>query len=427
MQLQGIKQKIQRIQRQEVFLIGVVLFSLFLLAGCTTKKAVDEYSISNEEFFQGTSSLEMEFQRGTPPEKAFEDSLVDVVLDVKNTGAYLLNGFVTLIFEKDFVCIADDNGECVADMYQPSVARQVQAQIQEKQKRIVELYQQIDDIHAGRNSGDANALEAQAVQLRSEVAALKKSVSSTNPDKTKWLNLEGKGIFTPEGESNVLVYHLKTKALPSLKTQQETQLIAASCYAYATTLNDQVCIDTNINKLKVFQGSCQQQDLTSSGQGAPLSIDRVAVSMMQQNAEYMRPVFEIHVRNAGDGKVINKERIEQACTSQGLEKRDYNMVFLNSFVLSNAAYSYQFNGYDEKTGKEAVDGNDRDAFDCYPNPLILKEGEDNYFRCALKHDLMEDAFKAAQASYQTPLHIDLSYGYQFSRSTTMMIEKEVRY
>ena len=411
---------------KKIILFVGMLFLLSFLVGCG-QKDVDEYYISNEEFFRGTDGFAMEFRRGVVPDSLLDDTLFSAVLQLHNKGAYYLNGFITLIFEKDFICIADDSGACVEYNVQQVSGTHLKDQITQKQQRIVALYKMIDEVHAGRQSGDASALAAEARGLRDDIQVLKKSVPLTNPFKTKWIGLEGKSFFTPGGEQDEVRYTLKTKPLPSLKTKHTTQLIATSCYEYATSFTDEVCIDTNVNKLKIFEGTCEAEDVTSSGQGSPVLIERVEVTMLQDTADYVRPQFNIHVRNAGKGKVINAEKVEEACSSAGLEKRDYNAVFLNTFMLSNAAYSYTFDGYDPATGREVVSSYDQDTVECYPNPLILRKGEDNYFRCAVQRGLSDEAFRTSQASYKTPVQIDLSYGYQFSQSVSLDVEKDVVY
>ena len=408
-------------------LTTLFLFILSILTACSGTKNVDEYYISNEAFFTGIKGVSVNFQRDSPPEKVLEDSLFEVVLDAKNEGAYYSNGFVTLIYEEDFVCIVDDSGECVQYDVNQVMGLNVRGSIKEKQDGIIAIYKKLDDINSGNDIGDMNALQAEALRLREEIKSLKKSIPLTNPFKTRWIGIEGKSFFTPDGESDLIVYDLKAKKLPSLKTKHETQIIASTCHEYATSFTDEVCIDTNVNKLKIFEGSCTVEDITSSGQGSPVIIEKIESTMRKETVDYIRPTFNIYVRNAGKGKAINKNKVEEACSSMGLEKRDYNAIFLDNFIISNAAYVYSFNGYDPATGKEKEKSNDGDTIECYPNPLILRKGEQNYFRCTLKKNIFADAFRTDQASYATPIQIDLSYGYQFSETKTVEIEKNVLY
>lgn len=405
----------------------MLLSVIITLMSCSSKKAVDEFYISNEEFYRGTNGLFLDFSQGTPPEQTLENNLLDVVLDLHNQGAYFLNGFVTLIFEKDFLCIVDASDECVDYAVVSPSNKQIQQQITNKQQQIVGLYKQLDMAYALPDNTDIGALQGQAKQLHDELLTLKRTVPVINPYKTQLISLEGKSFFMPEGEQDILRYQLKAKLLPSLKTVQDTPLVVTACYDYATTFNDEICIDTNMNALKTFTGGCKVTDLSSSGQGSPIVVERVNVHMLSESNDYVRPVFEMYVRNAGVGQVINKEKIESACSSQGLTKQDYNAVFLQSFMLSNAAYSYVFNGYDEKTGREITDTNDRDLFECSPNPLILQEGKDNYFRCSLKKGVQDETFSTRQASYDTPIQIELSYGYQIIQQKKIRIEKEKVY
>lgn len=407
--------------KKEIFLLGIIVF--ILLTSCTSQKKVDEYFISNKEFFTGTSGLEVEFQKGIPPDKIAENNLIDVMLDIHNKGAYYLNGFITLIFEENLMCIVDDGGECVEYDASTVSGINVQEKIREKQTKIVEIYKRLDNINAGRDSGDLNALQAEAKTLREDIKNLKQSIPLTNPMKTKWIGLEGKTFFTPSGENEIVQYMLKTKSLPSLKTKQDTQVIATACYEYATTFTGEVCVDTNINKGSLFKGSCIAKDITSGSQGSPIVIEKVSVKALRDSPQYIRPAWDIQIKNAGNGRVINKEKIEEACSSAGLQTRDYNLVVLDKVILSNAAYQYTFNGLDPITRTERKDENDHDTIECSPNPLILKEGEQSIFHCAIKKGLQDAAFSTDQPPYTTPIQIDLSFGYQFSRTVPVTIEK----
>ncbi len=237
------------------------------------------------------------------------------------------------------------------------------------------------------------------------------------------VTLEGKSIFNYEGGFDVLSYKAKAKSAGALSKKHDIDLVATACYEYSTVWNQEICIDTDINDMNVFVGSCKAENINLGTQGAPLAITNIDYSMILTGTGYVRPFFKIYVENVGNGKIINKEKFEKACTATGLTSRDYNMVFLKKFVLSSDDILYTFNGYDPKTGKELNSETGRDSITCRPNPLILQNDGDDYITCILNEDITLDQFSLNQAPYTTQISLQFDYGYTLSESKSVTIEK----
>ncbi len=399
-----------------------VLFVLLLfLASCTSQT---QTHLSNEDFWEGSDGLTFSFVDENPPETVYEDTPFNIVLQIDNLGAHTLTGFMTLSIEDDYMCLVDDNNEC-------STFTAVDTETLSVKSDIEDYYAAIDqytkDLTATTDADEQTALRAQIQTARKNIETLKDSIAVSNPYKTKWFSLEGKSIFNYVGGSDTLTYKAKAKSAGTLSESHDVAVVATSCYEYTTVWNQDVCIDTDVSKMNVFPGSCKTEDIGLSSQGAPVAITSIEPIMIPTGTGYLRPMFKIYVSNVGNGNVINKDKIEQACTATGLNSKDYNMIFLKSFVLSNEDVSYDFNGYDPKTGRELNPGTDGDLISCSPNPLILKGDGTDYITCVLNDDLELDQFSLNLAPYMTQLSLQLDYGYTLSQSQTITIQKILTY
>lgn len=398
-----------------------ISFILLFLLGCTSQT---QTHLSNEDFWTGSDGLLFSFVDENPPQTVYEETPFNIVLEVENLGAHTLTGFMTLSIEDDYMCLVDENNEC-------STFTAVDTQTLSIKSEIEDYYAAIDqytkDLAATTNSDEQNSLRSQIQTARKNIETLKDSVAISNPYKTKWFSLEGKSIFNYDGGSDILTYKAKAKSAGALSESHEVTVVATSCYEYTTTWNQNVCIDTDVNKMNVFAGSCVSEESSLSPQGAPLAITQIQPSMLPTGTGYLRPLFKIYISNVGNGQIINKVKKEQACTATGLSSKDYNMVFLKAFVLSSQDISYDFNGYDPKTAKELNQGEDGDLISCSPNPIILKGDGNDYVTCVLNSGLELDQFSLNQAPYMTQLSIQLDYGYMLSESKTLTIQKIVTY
>ncbi|MBI5072485.1 hypothetical protein HZA99_01570 [Candidatus Woesearchaeota archaeon] len=403
-----------------VFFLLLSILILFFTS-CTPQT---QTHLSNEDFWTGSDGLSFSFIDENPPETVYEETPFTIALQVENLGAHTLTGFMTLSIEDDYLCLVDENNEC-------STFTAVDTQTLSIKSEIEDYYAAIDqytkDLAATTDADEQNTLRREIQTARKNIETLKDSVPVRNPYKTRLFSLEGKSIFNYEGGSDIISYKAKAKSAGALSESHEVTVVATGCYEYTTTWNQNICIDTNVNNMMVFPGSCKTEDIGLTDQGAPVAITEIKPTMLPTGDGYLRPMFQIYVSNVGNGNVINKDKTQQACTATGLNSKDYNMVFLKSFVLSSQDISYDFNGYDPKTGKELNPGTDGDFISCSPNPLILKDTGNDYITCVLNEGLTLDQFSLNQAPYMTQLSVQLDYGYTLSQSKTMTIQKILTY
>ena len=400
---------------KKYFVIVVAL----LLASCGYNEST--VHISNEDFWEGTDGLVFEFVNENPPDVIYENTPFDIAFDVQNLGAHMLTGYMTLSVEDDYMCLLDDNNECSTFNPSQKLPALVEAQLAEYDAAIAQYRTELQSV----TDADQQAELMKNIQTKQRAKqSVQSLVTIENPYKTLLFTLEGKSIFNYEGGSDVLSYKAKAKSAGTLSEKHTVQIIATACYEYTTQWNQDICIDTDINKMNIFPGACEATDVTLSGQGAPLAITTIESKMLPTGTGYIRPMFIIYVANSGNGRIINKDKFQQACTATGLESRDYNMVFLKEFVLSTEELKYDFNGYDTTRGKEIGAGEDGDTITCSPNPLILKNDGNDYITCIVNEDEAEqDMFSLNQAPYTTQISMQFDYGYTLSQSKEVTIQK----
>ena len=402
------------------FHLVTFLFLLFILS-CTSQPNIPT---SNEQFWEGTEGLTFSFVEENPPEEVYEDMLFSIALELQNKGAHTLSGFLTLSIEDDYLCLVDENNECSTFNAVDQLSLSVRDEIQ---NYYIAIDQYTKELTLATDQETKDALKEKIQTARVNIQRLQKTSAVANPYKTKWISLEGKSIFNYEGGTTVISYPAKAKTAGSLSEKHLVEVVATACYEYTTVWNQEICIDTDINKMNTFPGACEATDVSLSGQGAPLAITKIETKMLPTGTGYIKPMFRIYVENSGNGKIINKEKIEHACTATGLSNKDYNMVFLKSFMLSSEQFLYDFNGYDPATNRELNPGTDGDLISCTPNPLILKNDGNDYITCIVADGLEWDMFSMNQAPYMTTIALQFDYGYTLSKSQQMTIQKILTY
>ncbi len=212
-------------------------------------------------------------------------------------------------------------------------------------------------------------------------------------DESIRFNLKGKSISLPTGDQLVKIIKAKTKKIGGQSEKHESTILANVCYQYQTKKDITTCIDTDVYDLKKMQKVCRVKDITLAPQGAPVSITKVESEMLPVDDDNLiKPAFKIHIKNVGNGEVIDKDKISDICSSDPLNYKELNIVDIK-VMLSN------------------------EELECKPIPLKLKYGDD-VVRCILEKGVPKE-----RATYTTPLTIELNYGYTYSISKKITIKK----
>jgi len=240
----------------------------------------------------------------------------------------------------------------------------------------------------------------------------------TNERARKNIEIKGKSIFSPNGDQELITINARTKKIGAQSETQPSTILATACYPYKTIFGASVCIDTDIYGTRRGKKVCRTGELKfSEGQGAPVAITKIETRMLPQDKDFVKPHFLIHIENKGNGEVVNLSNTEQACTSERLDYRAFNTIRINA-TLSGQLLDCRIN-------KE-----DPEAEPPPPAPAVIRLRDKEYIlRCTLEKigDEVEDLIEISRDAYTAPLRIELDYGYTFTISKDIIIEKVLTY
>ena len=216
------------------------------------------------------------------------------------------------------------------------------------------------------------------------------------------LPIDGKSIFNPKGEGDLITINAKAKTIGAQSETQSSTILATACYPYKTILGTSVCIDNDIYGTKRGEKACSVTDLTfGDGQGAPVAVTKVETRMLPEG-DKVKPLFLIHIKNQGNGEVVKLSEVENVCTGEQLDYTDFNTLLISA-SLSGISLDCRV----KKEGPEAEPP--------APVTIRLREKED-LVSCTGDVVELEDA-------YVSPLKVELEYGYTFTISKDIIIEK----
>ena len=236
------------------------------------------------------------------------------------------------------------------------------------------------------------------------------------------ISIEGKSVFNPKGGEDFVNSNAEAKKIGPQSEKHPSTILATACYPYKTILDTSICIDTDVLGQRRGQKSCIAKDLSfGEGQGAPVAITKIETRMLPQDNAKVKPHFIIHVKNAGNGQVIkngiaeksnpsnlkeiNKNAIEKACSSESLSYKDFNVL------NAKASLSGVILDCDPKEGMQQT------------AEIRIKDKED-IVRCTYEGDAKNvGGIDASLDPYTAQLKIELDYGYTFTISKDIIIEK----
>jgi len=304
-----------------------------LVLGCTIGGGGGQLTVSNVR--KGTDGLKMEFIDEFPPKTVFEASRIILGVQLENEGATdIESGIVTASLEQDYMRLLQWNRD---------------------------------------------------IGLR------------TSRVNTAVFDLDGKRIGNPVGGKLVATADISTLVLERQTETHTSTIVVTACYAYQSIFQDSVCIDTNIFGTDAREKICEVKDLSSGGQGGPVGIKKVEISMLpHSDREKVIPQFTFHIVNGGGGEIVDPGQLESVCSSAALDRDTFNKVKVNAVL-----------------GDQRLTCN-------------LKEGEffllpkRKTFSCRLIEGLSK-----RRGSYIAPLIVTLDYGYTQSISKKVEIRRIV--
>lgn len=202
--------------------------------------------------------------------------------------------------------------------------------------------------------------------------------------------LEGKSQFNPEGGYTTVEFTTSNVALPASMPNYRPTFMLTACYPYKTIATPLVCIDPNPLDPTPDKACTVQKVYGTGSQGAP-----VAVESVESEARPSGMYFRIHIINTAggtqqaSGTVFDQTKLG-SCPG-GLQYRDLGMI---NFRVSVAGQ----------------------PLECEPKTGTLRLINDRGTLFCKMRDLQQ------VPAYQTPLEIELSYGYKSSIAKMVDIE-----
>ncbi len=379
--------------------ITLMLMVIFLLAIVACGTDSNKRPITEVDIRKGTDGLIMEFLPNAPPINVFAESGFPISLKLENAGAFdivennketsqIEGGIVVFGFEKAYIGLVS------------KIKEEVMKVSDEEKKILPGNGINIDEIKTLSNKNQEDLTNEERDKIQKFVDTL------TNFRAKKEFNIKGKSIYSPLGDEEFINVNARARTIGPQSETHPSAIFATACYPYETVFGDSVCIDTDIigeSKGKV----CTAKDLTfTKGQGAPVAVTKVETRMLPQDDGKIKPHFLIHVKNAGNGEVIDPGKIEVACKSEALDYRDFNTIIVSASL----------SGTQLRCSKDAG---------AVPGPVTirLREKED-LIRCT--YDGKDDdkgGIDAGLDAYVAPLKVELDYGYTFTISKNIIIEK----
>ncbi len=222
---------------------------------------------------------------------------------------------------------------------------------------------------------------------------------------TEQFSLSGKTVFNDIDDFEILNFPLYIKSLSPLSEIHESYILTQLCYEYRGLAYTDLCIDTDPYDSGDSEKACSAQSSISlgQGQGGPVVIDSVVPKMLL-DGNVVRPQLKIHIRNTGSGSVFQKGYMNQVCSSDPLQITTYNTITLKEVELS---------------GRSLSGG----QIECIPQNLQLRDEED-FVTCTV---VQGQGISREMLSFETPLKIEIEYGYTESISKQISIKKILQY
>jgi len=374
---------------KKLILIFVVLL-LLVVAGCEgrffKKVSGRDRPITDADIRQGTEGLTMEFTINTPPRKVFEGTeessgIFPIAVSLWNRGATDIKPMDAIYYEEENKVDADN-----------FPYTEVNKKIKTVEGKLVFGFEKtfVDFDEDSKRK-------------------LEKKLIIDVKDRIKF-ELNGKSIFNPDGENDFITIDARAKKIGEQSEKQPSVILATACYPYKTVFGTSVCVDTDVYGIRQGRKACSVDILKfKSGQGAPVAVTKVETRILPQDGNKVKPLFLIHIENKGNGEVVKLSETEKACGKEALGYRDFSTININA-TLSGTLLDCRIS---KGSGPEP------------PEPAVIRLRDKKFMvRCILRDN---DAIDADIDAYITALSVELNYGYTFTISKNIIIEKILTY
>lgn len=322
-----------------IHLFGIAIVLLFITS-CTGGGTPK----ADDPYHKGTDGLVMTFPPNVPPPMVYEDDTFNVLLRIENKGAFNL------------VKKVDESLNLISDDY-------------------AVLLITTNPFYLTPTYEDANRM-------------------------TIYLN--GKSPGFPNGDGDVHDYGFYVKPITGEREMPNTPILFTLCYPYQTELIQDVCIDRDYYNTDARKKVCKMQDISLSGQGAPVTITSIKPRALKRDNGIVVE-FLLTIENKGKGSVLTKESsrlIEDQCTGIKPEKDDWNSLKLTAELMGRPLTCTKVELLNNKAEVKCTTG---DIDDRVTNEAGAVLGQ--------------------ARNFMSVLYVTLDYLYQESTSKTIRIER----
>jgi len=142
-------------------------------------------------------------------------------------------------------------------------------------------------------------------------------------------NLEGKNPYNLEGGYDVVSFRGNIINFDSRNIDSyNANFLVTSCYNYETIASQTVCVDPEPYSTKEKTKVCTipPSYSLSGGQGAPVAVTKIEETVLSDKIQ-----FKIYMKNLGDGKIVDKNRLNIDCP-YSLDYTNLNKVYVSGRV-----------------------------------------------------------------------------------------------
>ncbi len=208
--------------------------------------------------------------------------------------------------------------------------------------------------------------------------------------------LRGDTPAYPGGDVRIVDWQGEVTNFPPGLDKARQNFLITNCYLYSTHAAPVVCIDPNPRSKS--EKSCSATRYGGGqGQGAPVAVTRIEQENTRRHA-----VFHIDIKNIGGGEVWHPGKVEK-CNPYNparVSLQDKNKVMLGMVRVSG----------------------DPTPLDCVPERVIRLDRRTGKGEITCRYPV---PFQGLKSAYQTPLVVELWYGYEDTIKRTMTVRRDL--
>ena len=437
----GSKKRGWRITSYSVALLFIVLFGL---SGCNQviRDNQSTMNFENNKYYQGFRGVEMAFSQGMPPARLFYygtnyDNKFDVNVEVANVGSAFgrggiyLSGYDPTMIEFQGINPGRSSSQaCIIDVgnigfgefggtlrcqdFFIGLGNQGTTEFGIKnlfgsggtydgKLDLTKLLGGVD-LNYQHTAGDQTrmtigfsnpGLDVEYANHGRLLIALFQGLDFSRTFGVDYL-LTGDTYEYPGGELTYVDFSGNIVNWPAGLDQTTQTFMVTNCYLYASYAAPVICIDPT--PFSQDRKVCIPKAYTGTkGQGAP-----VAVTSIQQENTPKQAVFTITVRNVGGGQIYDPGKLEMCSPYYPgrVTNEDLNIVYIGDIRVSG----------------------DLQRLKCTPNDFVRLDPSTGSGTIVCTYDV---PFAGLRSAYQTPLVVELWYGYSKTMTRSVYIKRSI--